>query len=1195
MAAAVSLIATGMATGGALPATAAPTLPSGGIIANKGQTDFTPGRYIVTLAGDAAATYTGGITGLAPTKPGAGDQLNSRRQSVQSYSDYLQQNQADVAASVGAIVGYSYTLALNGFTATLDAGQAAKLARNKAVVSLEKDELKHITAAEPSTDFLGLSGEYGVWAATGGVETAGEGIVLGVLDTGIAPENPSFAGDPLGDTAGDAPYYSELGVTSFAKADGGTFTGVCQTGEQFTIDDCSTKIVGARYFLDGFGADNIAGPDGGEYVSPRDGDSHGSHTGSTAVGDYRVETTVNGTSFGAISGVAPAAKIAAYKVCWTAPDSANDGCATSDMLKAIDTAVSDGVDALNFSIGGGSAQTTVSATDQAFLGAAAAGIFVAASAGNSGPDASTLDNASPWYTTVAASTIPNYEATVELGDGQKFAGASVTVDMAEGATPLSGPLVAASAVGLAGAETPELCLDGRLDPALTTGKIVVCDRGVNARVEKSAEVKRAGGIGMVLVNVTPTSTDLDDDHAVPTVHLDAPDRNAVLAYAATPDATATFLPGNLTGVEPTVPQVAGFSSRGPVLADGSDIIKPDITAPGVGILAAGANAAGGDPTWHFFSGTSMSSPHIAGLAVLYLGEHPDATPAEIKSAMMTTAYNTVDTAGNAVTDPFTQGAGHVDPTKYFSPGLLYLNGLGDWLSYIEGAGYDVIDPAVLPIDPSDLNIASIGIGSLDGTQTVTRTVTSTQAGTFTASVSGLPGITTAVAPSTLTFGAAGESQSFAVTFTRTDAPLNQFTTGALDWTSGDTVVHSPVALQPVPIVAPASASGEGVSGSVDITVTPGSTGDIPLSTTGLTAGVFQADPTGASADHSGSGVTGDSFEYIVDIPADTGYARFDLNAVDDTTDLDLTAYLVNENGEAVAGYSSATGAADERINIQDPAPGSYHLFVDVYSAPDGAAFDLTTFVLTGVGAPLGLDPSVLPGVQGVDQTFTASWTGLEPFTSYLGEIEYADTGASTLLEVVTAAADSPGAPVNVSPPTISGTPQVGKRLKASPGDWDTADLVYSYQWQSDGVDIPGATAKRYRVTRADQGTEISVAVTATAGGLPTTTATSAAVPIPFSSKTTLSVDSRFLFSWQRTTARVSVQTDSDEPPTGTVVFTVDGRARGEVPLTAADDGDVSLRLPKLPQGVHQVRAHYTSDADTTLGSTSRPDYLFVLF
>ncbi|MBH0129837.1 S8 family serine peptidase [Salinibacterium sp. NK8237] len=1189
--AATTLVATSLVTGAVLGATAAPASIGGG-----GQTEFTPGRYIVTMVDQAAATYDGGVRGFDATTPPEGEQLDTRRQVVQDYTEYLEEKQDDVAASVGADIDYSYTLATNGFAADLTAAQAVELSANKLVASIVPDELKHITAAQRSTEFLGLEGEDGLWASIGGAETAGEGIVVGVLDTGFAPENPAFAGDALGSTPGAAPYVDGDSIV-FEKSDGQTFTGVCTEGDQFTADDCSTKVISARYFVDGFGAGNLGDASVGEYVSPRDGDGHGSHTASTAAGNYEIDANVGGNALGYFSGVAPAAKIAAYKVCWSGPDpvdTTDDGCASTDLLAAIDQAVADGVDVINYSIGGGAASSTVSPTDQAFLGAAAAGVFVAASAGNSGPDASTLDNAAPWITTVAASTIPNYEATVTLGDGQEFAGASITVDLDPAAEPLTGELVYAADVALEGAVDPDLCLADTLDPALVDGKIVICDRGVIARVDKSAEVARAGGIGAVLVNVTPSSTDLDT-HVIPTIHLDAQYRDAVLAYAATEGATATFTPGNETAYQPPTPQVAGFSSRGPVEADGSDIIKPDISAPGVGILAASANAEGAEPTFALLSGTSMSSPHVAGLAALYLGERPNATPAEIKSAFMTTAYDTVDGDGNPVTDPFTQGAGHIDPTKFFEPGLLYLNGIGDWLSYIEGAGYDVLDPAVEAIDPSNLNLASIGIGSLTAAETITRTVTSTQAGTFEASIS-VPGIDATVSPSTLTFGAAGETQSYEVTISRTDAPLDQFTTGALTWTSGDTVVHSPIAVRPVTILAPDTASGTGTYGAVDVTVTPGGNGDIPLTSTGLTAGVFYEDPTGTETEHSGSGVSGDEFEYAATVPEGTTYARFDLDSIDDTADLDLIVYLLDGSGTPIAGWQSATGAADERVNLADPTPGDYLVIASVYAANPSTAFDVRTFaVVPGAGEPLGLNPEVLPGVQGEAVSYTASWEGLAPFTNYLGLVSYGDTGATTAIEVVTQEDVVPGTPVNTVLPTISGKPLVGSKLTANPGEWDVDGLKFSYQWQANGENIAGADKRKYTVTKADEGKAITVVVTTSKKDLPSASATSEAVTINYSSSVSLSVSKHVAFSWNTVSASIRVATGEDAAATGTVKVTVDGKKVDTITLDEADNGKVTVKLPKLDRGLHQVKAEFTPAGDNVTGSSSRNDWVWIVF
>ena len=1174
---------------------AAPMAPGPGGIIRTGiaapATDFTDGRYIVTLADDAVATYTGGVDGFAPTTPDAGARLDPQSRASASYSDYLGGKQKEVAASVDAVIDYSYTLALNGFAAELTAEQAAALSAEKDVVALTPDELKHVTATS-STDFLGLSGDDGVWADTGGADTAGDGVVIGVLDTGLAPENPSFAGETLGSTASDEPWLDGDTIT-MTKGDGTVFTGACVTGVQFAASDCSTKVVGARYFVTGFGADRIGDASTGEYLSPRDGDGHGSHTASTAGGNHDVAAIISGLDYGLISGVAPAAKIAAYKVCWSGPDptlSTDDGCATSDLLAGIDQAVADNVDVLNYSIGGGAADTTVSPTDQAFLGAAAAGIFVAASAGNSGPGASTLDNAAPWITTVAASTIPGYEATATFGDGTAYAGGSISVDRTPGAILLAGPLVRGDLVAVAGHDPADalLCGPDSLDAALVTGTIVFCERGVYDRVAKSAEVLRAGGIGMLLVNRVPGSVDTDE-HTVPTVHLDAPYWGATFAYSGSAGASVEFSDGNTTSYTPPTPQVAGFSSRGPVLADGSDILKPDVTAPGVAILADGPNAAGGEPTWQFLSGTSMSSPQIAGLAALYLGERPLATPGEIKSTLMTSAYDTVDANGIAVTDPFTQGAGHVDPTKMFEPGLLYLNDTEDWYSYIQGIGYDV---GADPVDPSNLNLASIAIGSLTAPETVTRTVTSTEAGTFTAQSVTVPGIDAVVSPTTLSFGAAGESASYTVTFTRTDAPLDEFSTGSLNWVSGSgTLVHSPVAIQPVTLVAPATAEGTGVDGSVDVSITPGATGDVALNLTGLAAGLHHADPADPSNPNTGTGTAGEEFSYQVEVPEGAVLARFDLDALDQTADLDLIVYrLDGDGGTPVAGWQSATGSADELIDLASPEAGFYRVIASVYSGT--TAFNLNTYsVLAGAGeGSFAAAPPVVSGQQGVEATYSMSWSGLTPETGYLGVVGYGDSAVSTVVSVASGAAPEPEAPVNTVLPSINGAAVVGQKLTAHPGEWNVAGLALRYQWQSDGHDIKKATKADYRPGESLGGTTLTVVVTAQAPDRPTGTATSAGVVVKYSATVEVKIDSKAKPHSTGATIAVSVKSDAPRSaPLGTVQVLVDETSH-DVALDRKGQG--SLTLTDLVRGTYVVTAQYAG-TDLIAGATSKPRTLNV--
>jgi subtilisin family serine protease len=747
------------------------------------------GRYIVVLDDPAATAFakSAGITAQA------GGRFDATAASVKTYVSQLQGAQKRLADSVGASIDASYQTALNGFSSTLTAAQATKLAAHAGVKGIYPDEVLH-TQATLGTDYLGLSGDGGVWQSIGGTADAGKGIVVGVVDTGIAPENPSFAGAPLGTTVSDTEPYLDGNDVVFTKADGGTFRSARvdgDAGQEWSKDDYSTKLIGARYFDKG-AAD--AGFDFSyDYTSPRDAAGHGSHTASTAAGENGVEATVNGIDYGKISGVAPAAKIAAYKACYDGPDpdtQDDDICASSDLLDAIDAAVSDGVDVINFSIGGGAATTVIDAFDEAFLNAAIAGIFVSVAAGNAGPGSSTLDHAAPWYTTVANSTMPSETATLTLGNGQKAAG--LTIGLPPGGGLENKSIVWSHDAGLPGADAGKLaqCQDGTLDASKVAGKIVVCDRGGNLLISKSENVKAGGGLATVILN-TPTSntTVFGGSYPTPTVHIPSRFYAAITGYiSGKTDATASLTPGNETDWQaPAAPVVNSSSSRGPALADGSDVLKPDIAAPGTDVLAAVAGKPG-EPAWDFYTGTSMATPHIAGLAALYLGEHPLATPAEIKSAIMTTATDTVYSDGTPDQDPFDQGAGQVNARKFLNPGAVYLNGPSDWFSYLQGLGYDV---EATPIDPSDLNIASIGIGSLAATQTVTRTLTATQAGSYTATVS-VPGVTATVSPSTISFAKAGDTATFTVTFTPTTAPAEEWATGFLTW-SGTTEIRSPIA------------------------------------------------------------------------------------------------------------------------------------------------------------------------------------------------------------------------------------------------------------------------------------------------------------------------------------------------------------------------------------------------------------------
>ncbi|WP_432546056.1 S8 family serine peptidase [Kineococcus sp. SYSU DK004] len=972
---------TGAGTAGAAPVDppAAPEARPGG---------WEAGGYVVTLAGDPLAELDTATPGR-PLLRSAPAGVDVSGEAARQHRARLLEEQTSVAEVAGVVPTQSYTVALNGFAADLTAEQAAELAATDGVVSVVPDTRRQLhTTGTP--DFLGLTGEDGAWEAVGGVEEAGAGVVVADLDTGVWPEHPSLAGQPLADAPDpDAPgtaHRTAGGEIRVEKSDGGVFTGRCETGEGWTADDCTTKIVGARAFAQGFlAAAGDAGLAEGEYFSARDSDGHGTHTTTTAAGLAGVSATIDGREYGEASGAAPAAAVAAYKVCWTSGDG-DSGCQTSDLVAAIDAAVADNVDVINFSIGSGTPATTVNdPVELAFLSAASAGIFVAASAGNSGPGTSTLDHASPWITTVAASTAVPREGTVVLGDGSSFVGARLVQEPLPRTRAVLGSAVAAAGRTAADAQ---LCRPGSLDPARAAGRVVVCDRGVDARVDKSAEVARAGGVGVVLVNPTPNSTD-PDAHVLPTVHLDTPAGDAVKAYvAARPAATVRFEPGNTTGTPTATPQAAGFSSRGPTLAAGGDVLKPDLAAPGVGIVAGTSPDASRDDLFAAQSGTSMSAPHVAGLAALLLGVHPDWSPMAVKSALMTTARDLVDADGEPAGDPFAGGAGLVDPTAALDPGLVYDSTPRDWVAFLEGTGVRT-GTGVPAVAPSELNTPSIAVGALAGRRTVTRSVTAVTGGLYLATAD-VPGFDVEVSPSVL-YVSEGQTVRFRVTFTREDAPLEEWATGSLEWRGAGTAVRSPLAVRPVAVIAPREVRAAHGDGTAAVEVVPGRTGDLDVTTAGLVAG--RAD--------TGQVRAGQTREHRVRVPEGTSLVRFDLLSRSPGADLDLYVSRVVRGNQREDAGASASPAGDERVDLVDPEPGTYVVEVDGYATAPGertAAYEHTSFVVGGTG-DLVVEPDPVPVRAGTATTVTARWGALDERRRYLGWIGWEGARQRTVVAV----------------------------------------------------------------------------------------------------------------------------------------------------------------------------------------------------
>lgn len=1129
------------------------------------------GSYIVLLDEAPAATYDGGIARLAPTTPSDGESFDAHSPAVKKYTEHLRERQSEVAADAGVEPAATYQVVLNGFSATLSADAAARVAAADGVLAVYPDEIFRPDAASTDMprDAAPVEAEHDRALADGD----GAGVVVGVIDTGIAPENPAFAGERLRAVRGAEPYLAGNTIV-FEKADGGQFRSTRVTGDGWAKSDYSTKLIGAQYFATG--AEDSGFSFANDVLSPADSDGHGSRVASIAAGNSGVDATVDDVDLGAVSGVAPAARLASYKACFVGHDpevTTDDVCVGSDLLAALDRAVADGVDVIDYSVGGGAAASAWAADDLAFYNAAVAGVFVAVSAGNAGPGPGTVQGGAPWYATVAAATARAFEGTVQLSTG--FAAPGVSVSVPPGAT-VTAPVVYAGDAALAGSADAELCYLGTLDPAAVEGRIVVCDRGTNPRVEKSQEVQAAGGVGVILVNTTPDSLEADF-HRLPTVHIDAAFRDGLLsALASDPGVTATLVGENLVEEGIPAPQIATFSGRGP-LTGAVDILAPDVAAPGVGILAATQDGPDGEPTWGVGSGTSLAAPYVAGLAAVFLAGNPAAAPDEIKSALMTTASDTLEPDGSASRDPFAQGAGHVDAARLQDPGLLYLSGPEEWAEYLPSRD---VDGSATP--GTDLNLASIVVPALAGEWNVTRTLTATRAGTYEVSAD-IPGVDVSVSPSTLTFAGPGDTQDYTVAFRNDSAPVEVWATGLLTWTGEDgTAVRSPMAVLPRSADATALVSGDGIAGSADVSIVSEVTGQLTLDVAGLAPVELLVDPDDPAPGHSGDADSGDengNIAWVLEVPAGSPLARFTLDGSDEG-DLDLAVYRVASPTDLryYERWLSASGEAADRITLVDPAAGSYLVVANVGAAPDGSTWDLTAAIVDArAGGSLVAEPASLAATAGEDTRYTLRWDGLENDVRYLGVVGYGASGVRTIVEIDAGAV----APATDDVPTITGDGEVGAMLSVDPGEWSPSDVVFSYQWLRDGEPIRGATALDYRVRETDVGTTLTAEVTATErGNVNSGAAVSEEVIVNTGSTVDVTMDRYRGTAAQQYAVSVEVTTSRGEPATGAVSVWVDAAEYTGI----LADGRVTFALPAQSRGIHVVVAEYAGDVGVD-GST----------
>ncbi|PRQ17915.1 putative cucumisin [Rosa chinensis] len=690
------------------------------------------------------------------------------------YQSFLPQTIANSNQLMKPRMVYAYHNVATGFAAKLTGEEVEEMEKKDGFIYAHPERNLQLHTTH-SPNFLGLQQGLGLWKGS----NYGAGIIIGVLDTGITPGHPSFSDEGV-----PPPPAKWKGKCDF----NGTF--------------CNNKLIGARSFQGG----NTTG------APPVDIAGHGTHTSSTAGGNFVKGANVFGMANGTASGMAPYAHLAMYQVC------SEQGCSESDILAAIDTAIDDGVDVLSISLGGGSATFY---WDFIAIGAFAAiqkGIFVSCSAGNAGPDYSTTSNEAPWILTVGASSIDrNIRAIAQLGNGQEYDGESVFQPKDFSSKQL--PLVYA---GDHSHDSSALCDVGSLTNV--EGKVVVCELGGGiGRIAKGVEVKRAGGVAMILVNPDFAGyTTIADVHVLPATHVSYSAGVSIKTYinsTSTPTATILFK-GTVIG-DQLAPKVSFFSSRGPSLAS-PGILKPDIIGPGVSILAAWPfsvdNATESKATFNIISGTSMSCPHLSGIVALLKSSHPDWSPAAIKSAIMTTA-EVNNLAGSAIMDEtlfaadlFAIGAGHVNPSKANDPGLIYDTQPDDYIPYMCGLNYTDQQIAIVTrklvkcsevgaIPEAQLNYPtfSLFIDPAGKPQHYTRTVKNVgpAKSTYELAVVSPHNIDISVQPEELTFTEVNQTMTYHVVFTaQKGAAKNgiKFSQGYLSWVSHQHSVRSQISV-----------------------------------------------------------------------------------------------------------------------------------------------------------------------------------------------------------------------------------------------------------------------------------------------------------------------------------------------------------------------------------------------------------------
>jgi subtilisin family serine protease len=950
---------------------------------------------------------------------------------IASYAEQLREQQEALLTRTApdAETLYSYRFGLNGFAAKMTAAQAHKLENLPEVLHVWEDEIRPLST-NFSPGFLelfdagrGLRGPEGL---------NGDGIVIAIIDSGIYPEHPALADTREADrprackgTWAEASFLGRWLCHRFKKLDDvivfdppENWNGTCQTGERFETTNCNNKLIGARYFI--AGAESSGPIDAGEIRSARDVDGHGTHTATTAAGN-RVKASAFGTLIGNVEGIAPGARIAVYKACWLRPGDVRASCNTSDLANAIDAAVADGVDIINYSVGSSMLQVTAP-DDVALMNATKAGVLAVVAAGNEGPNLGTIGSPAggPWAITVAASSRDG-ETSIEamqINEPPAIAGkyaveeANFTPPLRDN-DPIEAPLILADDNDDAGGTgtTADAC-EPLVNDTEMTGNIAFIERGGCNFDIKIQHAGDAGAVAALIYSIAGDPIVMNGNASlvdIPALMIGQADGNLIIAEIEANNTVAAVLDKGFLLTQPETGNVmATFSARGP--GPVRDLVKPDVTAPGVNILAGftpDATNSMPDEQFAYLSGTSMSTPHVAGIAALLMQAHPGWRPSAVKSAIMTsTRQDLVQSDGESVANPFDYGAGHVVPNDSLDPGLVYdvtddefdAFACGTDSPAVSETRCDQLESDGLSFAAEDLNQPSIGLARLANQQTVRRRVTnvSDEAQTFVASVTAPPGILVSVLPASLSLGP-GESAAFDVTFVYESGPLDLWRFGSLEWSSNDHTVHI------------------GGTGTISFPVEFGYTGAYSPGVHGLRLplvipGFVDNDPSKTFTFRSGNGVT----VHLIDVPADQLYLRFSLfdALTDGDDDLDLYLYYqpglcnpLDFRGTRVAESGGPT--AEEQVNVFSPSPGCYGALVhgfetDEVSGGPGSNYTMLAWAFGFVDDQGNMAASGPAFVNsGVTENVTVNWSSLSSNTIYLGGISHNTPQGLVGLTVIT--------------------------------------------------------------------------------------------------------------------------------------------------------------------------------------------------